>query len=163
MSSRKHFSNLDRDKGVIRATGTLMSGKEVFGGLDLRAVVKIAATYIICLENGQKGCDAVERIKEDTGLPLGAVREVVESRLLPKFLLQKIALKRKILSSNEKKTVIPYLMLLAEGHNDDSAIREVARKLNKHPNILQDQLKQTITKILSSLKFDSLSFETYFP
>jgi len=163
MSSRKHFSNLDGDKGVVRTAGILMPGREAFGGLDLRAVVKIAATYIICLENGQKGCDAVERIKEDTGLSLEAVRKVVESRLLPKFLLQKIALKRKILSSNEKKAVIPYLMLLAEGHNDDSARREVARKLNKHPDVLQDQLKQTIKKILSNLKFDSLSFETYFP
>jgi len=163
MSSKKHFSNLDRGKGVIRAAGTLTSGGEVFWGLDLRAVVKIAATYIICLKNGQKDCDAVERIKEDTGLSLEAVRGVVESRLLPKFLLQKIALNRKILSSNEKKTVIQYLMLLVEGHNHDSARREVARKLNKHPDILQDQLKQTIKKILSSLKFDSLSFETYFP
>ena len=62
-----------------------------------------------------------------------------------------------------KKTVIQYLMLLVEGHNHDSARREVARNLNKHPDILQDQLKQTIKKILSSLKFDSLSFETYFP
>jgi hypothetical protein len=130
--------------------------------LDLRTVVKITATYLICLKNGQNGCDAVERIKEDTGLPLKVVRGVVESRLLSKFLLQKIALKHKSLSSNEKKIVIPYLMLLAEGHNHDSAKREVARKLDKHLDIVEDRLKQTITKVLSNLKFDSLSFETYF-
>ena len=148
MISRGHFSKI--------------SARKAFGGLDLRTVVKTAASYLISLEHGG-GSEAVVRIAEETGLSLEAVKVVVESRLLPKFLLRKIASKRKILSSNERKTVVPYLLLLAEGSNHDSAKREVARKLNRRPDIIEDQLKQTIRKVLSNLKFDSLSFDTYFP
>lgn len=163
MHSRKGFSNLNKEKGVIRSSGILTSGKEAFGGLDPRTtVVQVAATYLICLKDGQRCCEAIARIREDTGLSLEAINAVVESRLLPKFLLQKIVPRIRILSSNQRKTVIPYLTLLAQGQNNESAKREVAANLDKHPDLLQEHLKDTIRKILSNLTFDSASFEANF-